>query len=457
MNDDELLEVLRRTLRNRAQALKPTTHISSAPAGRDHSARRALSPQRRPSRRTTLTAIGAASLAAAAAIALAVGLAPSHPTGLRLGSSSTIKTSTPPTSPAPSRTTPSTTRTGAIGSVPAGFYPLSATFISADTGWALGAAPCGSVRCATVARTSDGGVSWSAAPAPQAQLQANQGTGASIRFANLSDGWIIMAANEQSGNLGSLLWSTHDGGKTWNSVANPGGVQASILSLEASHGVTSMVVLTPGAGADRIFTTPSSADDWRPAPAEPSHGGGNTPTSQIVLFGASGWMLTVNKVVTGGAMLSQGGTWDPWTPPCEQANGPAALAAASPSNLVALCDEGIWGTPEAGTTVGSTWLYTSSNAGKTFTRVSRLPGTNAGGVTTPAAAASTIVASDSAGIVATFDGGQTWSTVHPTTSDVVYIGFTTETQGLAIEQSTGSGAQMLMTRDGGHSWAPVSF
>jgi photosystem II stability/assembly factor-like uncharacterized protein len=59
-------------------------------------------------------------------------------------------------------------------------------------------------------------------------------------------------------------------------------------------------------------------------------------------------------------------------------------------------------------------------------------------------------------IFGSFNGGATWRVVYPGQNSqrgITLVGFTTPTQGVAI---TGSG-ELLMTHDGGHSWATVNF
>jgi photosystem II stability/assembly factor-like uncharacterized protein len=57
--------------------------------------------------------------------------------------------------------------------------------------------------------------------------------------------------------------------------------------------------------------------------------------------------------------------------------------------------------------------------------------------------------------VATFNGGGNWSTVYAgaANTDIAYAGFTTSNQGVVI---TGQGT-LLMTYDGGHTWAAVDI
>jgi photosystem II stability/assembly factor-like uncharacterized protein len=64
-----------------------------------------------------------------------------------------------------------------------------------------------------------------------------------------------------------------------------------------------------------------------------------------------------------------------------------------------------------------------------------------------------------AGLDASFDGGHTWQSVYRNGGVTAwsYLGFTTTTQGVAIGSGPSGQSVMVMTRDGGHHWAPVSF
>jgi len=67
---------------------------------------------------------------------------------------------------------------------------------------------------------------------------------------------------------------------------------------------------------------------------------------------------------------------------------------------------------------------------------------------------STIVVAGDGGLVATFDGGTTWSTVAQVTG-VADFGFTTPTQGVAVVP--GQSPTLVTTHDGGHTWTTVTF
>jgi hypothetical protein len=103
------------------------------------------------------------------------------------------------------------------------------SFVDAAHGWVIETAPCATKPCTSVLRTTDGGAAWKGIPAPKADLTfAWQTAGSpveSIRFANQLDGWAF----------GQQLWSTHNGGSSWNRVT-VGGANTDIQSLETGGG-----------------------------------------------------------------------------------------------------------------------------------------------------------------------------------------------------------------------------
>jgi len=335
----------------------------------------------------------------------------------------------------------------AAGPVPSAFQPASVTFVSAAEGWVLGTAPCSSAPCTSILRTTDGGHTWLGIPAPRTALSAavsqNPGSGVSeLRFANPEDGWAY----------GPDLWATHDGGATWQAVSLPGVPSGgTVMALEAAAGTVTAVVMD-GDGHVRIESSPVGQDAWELSPLSIPIGAGPVPYAQLVLQGTSGWMIEVDRTVIGGARLI-GGQWQSWTPPCLTGGGPVQLAASSPVALVADCSLGIWTGPPLGD-----HLFVSGDGGTTFSEVGgAIPG-GGGAIASPSPS---VVVVGGADLVATFDGGQTWSTVYgsPASNGPGFrlVGFTTPDQGVAIAGSPGQAATLLMTRDGGHSWSAVSF
>jgi hypothetical protein len=279
---------------------------------------------------------------------------------------------------------------------------------------------------------------------------ANSGV-ATIRFANLKDGWAY----------GAELWATHDGGSSWKRVSLPGAVPGSqIMALEAKSGTVHAVV--QGANAKFLIeTSPAGGDDWTPAATELPIGAGPDPTVQIVLWGPTGWVLENDRTVVAGARLA--GTWEPWQPPCLTTGGPAALTASSPTDLAVVCDENIWGGAGPIRERG----YASSDGGSSFQALPAQPPAVVGSsaiVTSPGPRTLVLAAYTQGGgapvLVATFDGGATWGSVaqYPGPGRWLELGFTSPTQGVAVTyQSAGQNGTLRMTYDGGHTWNAVTF
>ncbi len=214
----------------------------------------------------------------------------------------------------------------------------------------------------------------------------------------------------------------------------------------------------------RVASSSVSGDAWTTSPVKVEIGAGPVPVTQLVLSGTNGWLVQVDRTVVGGARLVNG-TWVAWTPPCASVVGPAVLAASSPTELVAACDVGLWSTPKG------EHLYVSHDSGTTFTETGTpVPLGEAAAIASPGtgsifvAGSATVAGNANPGsaIVGSFDGGQTWATALAA-GPVVYLGFTTSTQGVALTESgtgTANGqtaGTLYVTRDGGHTWSKVSF
>ena len=222
-DDDELIERLRRTLQTEAAALRPRPERQSN--GRYREPGRILPLTRR-------WPYALAAVAAAAAIAIAAIEIPGNGKPVRIETPASspgavVRPPTPATTvvsrtagPQPPTSLPPVTLPPVP--VPAGFQPQSVTFDSLQHGWVLGTVPCTSGACLTIAQTHDGGHTWVKTTAPDGDFTSDGGA-ASVRFANGLDGWVYV--DNPAG--GSQLWSTHDGGTTWNPVrscrASPGG------------------------------------------------------------------------------------------------------------------------------------------------------------------------------------------------------------------------------------------
>ncbi len=369
------------------------------------------------------------------------------------------------------------------------FQPGSVTFVSLSSGWALGSVPCqGPGRCLALRQTTDGGRTWSVVTLPQGLLeQVNRrldgypelaaGALLTVRFADLRDGWIFGGVS-LNGTEWAVLWSTHDGGRTWHRVSSLPGMtaQAPIFDLEAARGTVyalgqSSSTTYPGAV---LAASPVRTDAWYKM-ATPQLGfpaGGANPTGDIVLQGGRGWLVEGNdRGITGSARLLPDGQWAPWSPPCRSVgNSYAVPAAATGSVLYAECQIGGFASslsPAApkGATIGSYWLYRSTDGGLHFQPVTQLGAgyPNAGAQPPPtvlaaASAPGSIFGDRGDNLMASFDGGLQWQAVYH--GSVSYVGFTSPAQGVAItqaSQSPSSPSSLAITRDGGHHWQTVKF
>lgn len=334
--------------------------------------------------------------------------------------------------------------------MPVGFVPASVTFVSLQTGWVLGTAPCATPPCTSLLRTTDGGRTWRGIPAPRAPLsdsdQDDAGAVSKVRFADAANGWVY----------GPSLWATHDGGATWAQPRLDGdGTRAAVADLEVAAGVVHAVVFDFGESSSvRIQTSRVATDAWRSSAISMSLGAGPVPQAELILQGVTGWMLMENRMVGDGARL-EGGEWAPWTPACASGRGPGALAASSPTDLVAACNEGLF------TEVSPVKrFYTSDDGGTAFKRTSGTPPC-CHQLTSPVPGVAVADSDSNPGsLVATFDGGATWTTVYeqPGSASWTDLGFTSRDRGVAVtvEPRLTAGA-LVMTDDGGHTWRAVDF
>ncbi|MEO8899341.1 MAG: hypothetical protein ABI352_11675 [Candidatus Dormibacter sp.] len=390
-----------------------------------------------------------ATAAAAAALAVVICGCGSSTAGSASPTSSGSASGTPPPSASPAVTAhPVSTPAGVAA--PAGFVPVSVTFVSSQMGWVLGRAPCSSSSpCLTLLRTQDAGRSWLSVPAPPSTLSSSPNPGGhgvrGVRFADALDGWAF----------GPELWATHDGGGNWTRITLPGASStAAVVDLAAAAGEVHAAVFDHSVAID---SSPIDHEGWGGSSTTIPFGAGPVPRARMVLQGTGGWLVEVDRTVVGGARLSAG-QWSRWGPPCPDGGGDAIVDASSVSNLVAVCNEGVWngGTP-------ATHAYLSSDGGDNFAQAATtLPVGNADEVATPAAGRAVVAAHSNGGaineLLATGNGGASWSVVfHSAGTEVANdLGFTTVQQGVVVE-SDGASAAMLMTFDSGQHWSPVSF
>jgi photosystem II stability/assembly factor-like uncharacterized protein len=327
----------------------------------------------------------------------------------------------------------------AAGPVPAGFKPVSVTFVSASHGWVLGTAPCTHKPCTSVVRTTDGGRHWEGIPAPSFRLASFPGTRGldRLRFADASDGFAF----------GSQLWVTHNGGSHWYRVTQ---VPGYIADLEASAGL--VYAASEKSGHLTIYRSPAGTDAWHRVtglPVLPDSGGG---LGTITLHGTAAWIILGNRLYSS----RTGAHWSADSVRCPSGWGMDSAAAYSSSRVSLLCS----GDPGLGQTLKR--VYASTDGGAKFTRAGAAPSGGDGGVLAQPGPRHVFVATASGAtwIYASSNGGKSWHM--PLTLDDggkgwSDFGFTTAAQGVAVEGTPAEGSHLYLTRDAGARWSRISF
>lgn len=328
---------------------------------------------------------------------------------------------------------------------PSGFHPTSASFISANEGWALGAGTCPSEPCASIVRTRDGGKSWQLVPAPKTSLTKSAKPGAAsvsmLRFADAENGFAA----------GGGMFTTHNGGASWNQPAvGPAG--SSIAAVATGGGYVFAVVnlCSPDkcTRPTQVWASPIGSDTFA-AMSQPLTE--TIMSSGFAVHGADWFALTSS----GGAIYHGHGAAAPTgrPGPCPVDTGSAALAVADTSHLDALCS----GNPGAGSATaqlygtsdgGSHWLK-NGTAQSVETSVSAVADNGAGALLVAASSGSSRLyrtTNERQSLPTVLDvnsGGTAWTDA----------GFTTGTQALAVL----GGKALYLSHNGGASWSKASF
>lgn len=234
---------------------------------------------------------------------------------------------------------------------PAGFEADSASFVSASTGFVLGARGCSRMPCkARLDKTTDGGAHWAAALAPAVKLVqpftvSPRSSVSTVRFENASDGWLF----------GPGLWVTTDGGAHWHRVFLSG----EVIALAASDGMVfaSTETVNGGLNAARLYESKVGTGAWTRVPHV-------TPQNALTAYGHSVWAGVANGVMPGlWRSTDSGKHWTKLSFHCPHtALSASAVAAASTQDVALACSD--QGFPQPGQSFKD--VYTSSNGGSTF-------------------------------------------------------------------------------------------
>lgn len=329
---------------------------------------------------------------------------------------------------------------------PKGFEAASDSFVSARTGFVLGARKCSKLPCpARLEKTVNGGKTWIPVPAPAVSLVAPftgspKSAVATVRFENASDGWLF----------GPALWATTDAGQQWHQESVPG----EVIALAASGGVA-FAAAKPAAGGlneAQLYRSRVGSTTW-------TRVSGVRPAAALTVSGHSVWAGVAPNLW---ASTDSGQHWAKLSFRCPS-NFPdvTAIAAASTADAALVCFNP--GDPQPGSSIKK--IFTSTDGGHIFRANGQPPepgepGTLAMPPGHPQVTTLTAV-SGATFLYRSADGGKTWQTKTYFdgglgTRDLAYVSATT---GYLIHFGGGAylayGRGLMKTVDAGASWTTV--
>jgi hypothetical protein len=222
-----------------------------------------------------------------------------------------------------------------------------------------------------------------------------------------------------------------------------------------------------------------TTDTWQRVvtPTLYSAAGGTNMQAALVFKGTNGWLMVGNdRGVTGSARLPTSGAWVKWNAPCDKVGGGYDVPVAnSATTLVDVCSIGGYGedvlpgTPRK-LKVGTNWVFSSTNGGRTFVPTSQFGDEN---TTRWLDGAAGLPASPSPGVIfaaetyekgqtsaehlfSTRNDGKTWTSVYtpnsPSMDSIQYVAFASPRLGFAIVDGDTSKSILIVSTDGGRTW-----
>jgi hypothetical protein len=368
--------------------------------------------------------------------------------------------------------------------------PISISFPSPQLGFVLSLYDCAAKTCANLRSTNDAASSWIVVPTPN-QLNKNLNLASwgtygnsyetlTVHFADAKNGWIygtVPAPTTQftsNPNWVSRLWSTHDGGKTWQQIRlGPLSITGGVVQMATLGAWTYLFGGSNTTGLTYILATQSNMDLWTNKSNEQMGmpAGGTQLEGSFSFAGSDGWFVAGNDRGFTASDLSKDGSWKKWTGPSIDSSSFCPIATVTNKVLLAECQSAGYVYPPASAVPrdwnnGASWLFISYDAGATFKPLRQLSRTYQGSYSTVSGLPATPVpgtillqqeTKSGNRLVRSSNWGRSWQVVlHRPTSQVVFTG---RSIGFAIaqERQYHLGSSLLRTNDAGVHWSEVSF
>jgi hypothetical protein len=325
-----------------------------------------------------------------------------------------------------------------------GFQVVSVSAVAGVT-YALGTAACAGAPCTAVARSTDGGRSWRPVAAPAAYVPG-PGLLTSrlpvpddvhwLRFGTARDGWAY----------GGALWGTHDGGAHWAHVDLGG---AEVLDLAATGGRAYALVADCGIenGAQcadpRLLAAPVGTDDFADAAGLSP---GRVEPGRV---SAADGMAVVGSGPD--VLVSTGAGWRR-SSPCGR-SGAATVTTAGRTAMAVCLDAALGGALFPMVLRSADGVRWSAAAGE--------PPRISAGVLAVAAGSPTAIAlawtgnRADGGLLASRDGGRTWTNGGPAGSTGSWVELTATGPAGLVALPAPPTPYYWSSTDGGRRWSPV--
>lgn len=345
-----------------------------------------------------------------------------------------------------------------------GFQPVGASFISADTGWALGTSGCSS--CAQLLQTSDGGRRWQALAVPPAPIGSDgspAGSVSNVAFADAANGFLY----------GPGLLVSHDGGRSWSRQSLP-----PVEELVLGGGYAYAMTVTPNTMVGGLWRAAIGASTWtrlRLPGAASAPVAYSAPNGQQILHADGGTLALlrpgvtapVNTASTVGDLwvsTSDGTAWQARPVPCRapRGGGAAALSMAlgHPDAWLLDCFNNEQSSQQQNT---QHILFGTVNDGLTWVQLPDPTSHDMPVLLADNGSGHAFLAVQGAGdfMVGTFDGGLHWQQVIASGgsfSGWADLAFVNAQTGFVVGAVTDYGhSHLYRTDDGGRSWQIVQF
>jgi photosystem II stability/assembly factor-like uncharacterized protein len=338
--------------------------------------------------------------------------------------------------------------------------PISATFISASTGWLLAVAPCRTLYCTSLRmrKTTDGGRHWFAVRPPPVRMSnwppgldgkpwGPSGSVDSVVFATASDGWAY----------GPGLWATTDGGASWHWVRTHG---MSVISLATARH-RAVAVFSRYRHHQLMFQVRralAGSDSWRPVAGASGRGLGTVAASgrtgylSVVPIGRHGFVVPDRPVLLLAGPVSGAGRWQRRPMPCHRGridigDFGAPIAAARDSDLLLACA----GEPYLG--LQSKRAFESTDGGRRWRRLANPYYGGYLGNVSLTAAGTIFWSGQRSSLWVSRDHGRSWHrSASLSNGDGMVAEMTTSTQGFAFADGLSPAGQIWLTRNDGRTW-----